>query len=136
MTLAPWAARGGVVLLGLTLLACHPDERTPRGVAERFVDQYYVQINLAGAKPFCAGLAAKKLEEEERLTAGQAIDESTRKPLIRYSLIDKKEEGDRPSFVFEGRIQVEGADTFTRKWIITTRREGEAWKVSNFEEFD
>jgi hypothetical protein len=136
MTLTSWAARGGVALLGLALFACHADERTPQGVAERFVDQYYVQINLAAAKPLCAGLAAKKLEEEERLTAGQAIDESTRKPLIRYSLIDKKEEGDRPSFVFEGRIQVDGADTFTRKWIVTTRREGEAWKVSNFEEFD
>ncbi len=136
MTLATWATRGGVALLGLVLFACHPDERTPQGVAERFVDQYYVQINLAAAKPLCAGLAARKLEEEERLTAGQSIDESTRKPLIRYSLIDKKEEGDRPSFVFEGRIQVDGADTFTRKWIITTRREGDAWRVSNFEEFD
>ncbi|HVO24846.1 MAG TPA: hypothetical protein VMW56_14590 [Candidatus Margulisiibacteriota bacterium] len=136
MTRSTWVARCGVALLGLVLFACHPDERTPQGVAERFVDQYYVQINLAGAKQLCAGLAAKKLEDEERLTAGQAIDESTRKPLIRYSLIDKKEEGDRPSFVFEGRIQVDGADTFTRKWIITTRREGDAWRVANFEEFD
>jgi hypothetical protein len=136
MTVEKWVGHGFVVLLGLTLLACHPDEHTAQGVAERFVDQYYVQINLAGAKPLCAGLATKKLQEEERLIGGQTIDESTRKPLIRYKLIDKKEEGDRPSFVFEGRIHVDGADTFTRKWIITTRREGDAWKVSNFEEFD
>jgi hypothetical protein len=38
--------------------------------------------------------------------------------------------------VFEGTIKVEDAGTFTRKWIITTRRDGELWKVSNFEEFD
>jgi hypothetical protein len=136
MTVTTWAVRGGVALVGFVVFACHPDERTPQGVAERFVDQYYVHINLAAAKALCAGLAAKKLEDEERLTAGQVIDESTRKPLIRYSLIDKREEGDRPSFVFQGRIQVDGADTFTRKWIVTTRREGDAWKVSNFEEFD
>ena len=136
MTLEKPSRRYLLLLLSLTLVACRPDERTAQGIAERFVDQYYVQINLAAAKPLCAGLATKKLEEEQRLTAGQAIDESTHKPTIRYKLIDKKEEGDRPSFVFEGRIQVDSDDVITRKWIVTTRREGDAWKVSNFEEFD
>jgi hypothetical protein len=136
MTTGKFAAGFAAVLLGLTMLACQPDEHTAQGTAERFVDQYYVQINLKGVKPLCVGLAKKKLEEEERLVAGQEIDESTRKPLIRYKLIDKKEDGERPTFVFEGRIHVDGADSFTRKWIITTRREGDVWKVSNFEEFD
>jgi hypothetical protein len=125
-----------LLLLAAAELACRPDTRTALGAAERFVDEYYVRIDLAAAKPLCVGLASKKLENEARLVAGQVIDESTRKPLIRYRLIDRKEEDDHPSFVFEGRIHVEGADTFTRKWLITTRREGEVWKVSNFEEFD
>ena len=62
-----------------------------------------MQINLDAAKPLCAGLATKKLDEEQRLVAGQPIDESTHKPTVRYRLLDKKEEGDRPTFVFEGR---------------------------------
>ena len=125
-----------ILLLSLSLAACRPDEHTAQGIAERFVDEYYVQINLDAAEPLCAGLATKKLDEERRLVAGQAIDESTHKPTVRYKLLDKKEEGDRPTFVFEGRIQVDSDDTVVRKWIITTRREGDAWKVSNFEEFD
>lgn len=125
-----------ILLLSLSLAGCHPDEHTAQGIAERFVDEYYVQINLAAAKPLCAGLATKKLDEEQRLVAGQPIDESTHKPTVGYKLIDKKEEGDRPTFVFEGRIQVDGDEALKRKWIITTRREGDVWRVSNFEEFD
>ena len=125
-----------IVLLGLALVACRSDERTAQGIAERFVDEHYVQINLPATKPLCVGLDLKKIEEEERLVAGQVIDDSTRKPTVHYKLIEKKEAGDRPSFVFEGRIQIDTDDPLVRKWIVTTRREGEAWKVSNFEEFD
>jgi hypothetical protein len=127
---------GAALLLAMTLAACRSDPNSARGVAERFVDQHYVQINLAAAKPYCVGLALKKVEDEQRLTQGQTIDESTRKPSVHYRLIDKKEDADQASFVFEGTIHVEDAGKFTRKWLITTRREGGVWKVSNFEEFD
>ena len=95
MTRHTSTALSSAALLALALVACHPDERTAQGIAERFVDQYYVQINLAGAKPLCAGLATKKLEEEERLTAGQAIDESTHKPMIRYKLLDDEKRNEQ-----------------------------------------
>ena len=118
------------------LLGCHSDPHSARGVAEQFVDQHYVHINLAAAKPFCAGLALHKLEEEQRLTEGQAIDESTRLPSVHYRLIDQKADDATASFVFEGTIRVEDAGEFVRKWIVTTRHSDDAWKVSNFEEFD
>jgi hypothetical protein len=128
--------RGVVPCVLLALAACRADEKTPQGVAERFVDQHYVQIDLEAAKPFCTGLALKKLQDEQRLTQGQLIDESTRKPTVRYRLIEKKDDADHPSFVFEGTIRIEDADNLIRKWLVTTRRDGAAWKVSNFEEFD
>ena len=94
-------------------------------------------IDLSAALPLCTGLALQKLHEEQRLTAGQPIDESTRKPTVRYRLLDKKDEdSDHASFVFEGIIQVEDAGQFTRKWLISARRSEALWKVSNFEEFD
>jgi hypothetical protein len=123
-------------LLATGLLACRADERTALGVAERFVDEHYVQINLEAAKPLCTALALKKIEEEQRLTQGESIDESTRKPTVRYRLLEKKEDGDHASFVFEGTITVPDAGQFTRKWMVSSRRDGETWKVSNFEEFD
>ncbi len=118
------------------LLACRADEKSSLGVAERFVDQHYVQIDLEAAKPFCTGVALKKIEEEQRLTQGQVIDESTRKPTIRYRLVQKTDDADQGSFVFEGTIQVADAGQFVRKWLVTTRRDGNTWKVSNFQEFD
>jgi hypothetical protein len=123
-------------LLATALLACRADERTALGVAERFVDEHYVQINLEAAKPFCTALALKKIEEEQRLIQGESIDESTRKPTVRYRLLEKKEDGDHASFVFEGTIHVPDAGQFKRKWMVSSRRDGETWKVSNFEEFD
>src|ERR1043166_4497729 len=64
------------LLIVLTLASCRADENSARGVADRFVNQEYVEINLDGAKPLCTGLALKKLEEQQRLTEGQQIDES------------------------------------------------------------
>lgn len=125
-----------LVLAWMTMGGCRADEKSSLGVAERFVDQHYVQIDLEAAKPFCTGVALKKLQDEQRLTQGQTIDESTRKPTVRYRLIQKSDEPDQGSFIFEGTIQVEDAGQFVRKWLVTTRRDDAGWKVSNFEEFD
>ncbi len=116
--------------------ACHSSNAGARGVAEQFVDQHYVHIDLEAAKPFCTGLALQKLRDEQRLTQGQQIDESTRKPTVHYRLIETKDDADHPTFVFEGTIDVDDAGQFKRKWLVTMRPDGDSWKVSNFEEFD
>ena len=127
----------GLTLAVFGLLAgCRTDPNSARGVAELFVDAHYVRIDLPAAKLVVSGLALHKLEEEQRLTAGNAIDESTRMPTVRYRLLEEKNEKDTASFVFEGTIQVEDAGQFKRRWIVTTRLSDNAWKVSNFEEFD
>ncbi len=132
------APRHAVVSLLVVLAAstCHSDSSGPRGVAEGFLDQHYVHIDLEAAKPFCTGLALQKLRDEQRLTQGQQIDESTRKPTVHYRLIETKDDAEHPTFVFEGTIDVDDAGQFKRKWLVTMRRDGDGWKVSNFEEFD
>ncbi len=115
---------------------CRRDLRTARGVAEEFVDQHYVHINLQKAKEHSAGLALEKVNEEIRLTSGQAIDASTRKPKVHYRLLEKKEGERRASFLYEGTIRAEDAPEFTRRWLIVTRKEGDRWRVSNFTEYD
>jgi hypothetical protein len=125
-----------LLILAGSLAACRSDPNSARGVAEGFVDQHYVNMRLADARPFCTGLALRKIEEEQRLTAGQVIDDSTRLPTIRYRLLDERADAQTANFVFEGTIHVEGADVFVRRWIITTRQTEGTWKVSNFEEMD
>jgi hypothetical protein len=126
----------GLLVLVFAAAACHSDRAGPRDVAERFLDQHYVHIDLDAAQPFCTGLALQKVRDEQRLTQGQQIDASTRKPTVHYRLIEAKDDAEHPTFVFQGTIDVEDAGQFTRKWLVTMRRDGDAWKVSNFEEFD
>jgi hypothetical protein len=138
MPCSPNASSQRALIVFVALVAgCRAGADTAQGTAERFVDAHYVEINLAAAKGFCVGPALAKVEDEQRLVAGQTIDETTRKPHVAYTLVQKREEGaDRVSFVFEGTIRVEGADTFTRKWLVTTRREAEGWRVANYVEYE
>jgi len=122
-----------ILVLGFS--GCGKDLQTARGVVEEFIDQHYVAINLKKAKEFCVGLALHKVNEEIRLTAGQVIDSSTRKPKIYYRLLEEKVGKQRASFIYQGTIRAEGAPEFTRRWLIIARQENGAWRVSNFKEY-
>ncbi|NIO11206.1 MAG: hypothetical protein GTO40_25600 [Deltaproteobacteria bacterium] len=119
----------------LLISGCGNDLGTARGVVEEFIDQHYVNIDLEKAKEFCVGLALHKINEEIRLTEGQIIDASTRKPKIYYSLLEERIGKDRASFIYKGTIRDEDGDEFTRRWVINARNEDGTWRVSNFKEF-
>src|SRR5512147_693286 len=124
-------------LLALFLAAaCGNDLNTPQGIAEEFVDHHYVKIDLQKAKQYTVSIAQAKIDEEIRLTSGQAIDASTQKPRVNYTLLEKKEGDQRSTYLFEGKIQSDDGTSFTRKWSIATRKEGNGWRVSNFTESD
>jgi len=118
----------------LFLNGCGRDFGTAQGVADEFVDQHYVNFDLQKAKAHAVSLALDKVNEEIRLTAGQKIDASTQKPKINYRLLEKKEGERRASFLYEGTITSDDGTSYTRKWLITARKEGNDWRVSNFTE--
>lgn len=124
------------LLFLLLIAACGRDLSTAQGVVEEFVDQHYVHIDLPKAKALTVSLALHKLNEEIRLTEGQKVDASTQKPRVNYSLLEKKESPERASFLYEGTIQSSDGTSFTRKWLISARKEGAQWRVSNFTESD
>jgi hypothetical protein len=131
----PIAVRAAIVALLLTT-ACGKDLNTAQGIAEEFVDHHYVKIDLQKAKQFTVSVAQAKIDEEIRLTAGQAIDASTQKPRVNYTLLEKNEGAQRSTYLFEGKIQSDDGASFTRKWSIATRKESNGWRVSNFTESD
>ena len=116
------------------LCGCGRDLNTAQGIAEEFVDQYYVQIDLQKAKSYTVSVAREKVNEEIRLTAGQKIDASTNKPKINYRLLEKREGDRRASFLYQGTIHTDDGTSFARKWLIATRKESGQWRVSNFTE--
>ena len=118
------------------LYGCGRDLGTAQGVADEFVDQHYVNFDLQKAKAYTVSLALDKVNEEIRLTAGQKIDASTQKPKINYRLLEKKEEEQRASYLYEGTIRSNDGSSFTRKWLIAARKESDQWRVSNFTESD
>lgn len=129
---------GVVLLIGwmAALAACGRDLRTAEGVAEEFVDHHYVSFDLRKAREYTVGLAQHKIDEEIRLTAGQVIDVSTRKPKVHYRLLEKKEGQSRASFLYEGTIRAEDAPEFKRRWMVIARKAEDVWRISNFAEYD
>lgn len=126
-----------VLLFSLTLLACHPANDTAVGAAASFLDDHYVRIDLDAALQHCVGLAREKVAEEKRLVGDQKIDETTRQPRVTYRLKEERPEAeDHVSLVFDAMIHVDGTDSFARRWLVTVRRMGNEWKVSNFSDFE
>ncbi|HEX6768202.1 MAG TPA: hypothetical protein VF208_02530 [Candidatus Binatia bacterium] len=134
-TKIPIAIRAALLALFLNA-ACGNDLNTPQGIAQEFVDHHYVKIDLQKAKQYTVSVAQAKIDEEIRLTVGQAIDASTQKPRVNYTLLEKKEGDQRSTYLFEGKIQSDDGTSFIRKWSIATRKEGNGWRVSNFTESD
>ena len=128
-----------LTIVTITLLlpsGCARDLNTSQGVAEEFVDHHYVTFDLQKAKGYAVSLALAKVDEEIRLTAGQKIDASTQKPHVNYKLLEKNEGDKRATYLYEGKIQSDDGTSFTRKWLITARKENNQWRVSNFTESD
>ncbi len=133
-----WIPVVTVLVLIAGLSACQlADPNSPRGVAERFLDAHYVQMDLEVAKGYCAGLALKRVEDEIRLTAGQTIDANTRLPRVYYTLVQETPRGDtRVALHYRARISVAGAGEFQKEFLLSLRKEQDGWRVMNYSEFD
>ena len=130
------AAIGIALLLGAADVACRADPSTARGTAERFLDAHYVEIDLPSALPFTTGLARKKVEDELELTKGIEIDDTTRKPIVRYSLLEEHPDAEGGTkFLYRCKILVDGAEGFERRWLVTVRQEPPGFRVTNSQEF-
>ncbi|HEY9157044.1 hypothetical protein [Candidatus Binatus sp.] len=114
---------------------CHP-ANSARGVADRFVDQYYVAINLKAAEPFCTGLALDKLHREIQMIGSQKIDANTHKPTVHYKLTAQRDGADHVEFLFRATIEVPDGGSFNRNLLITARKTADTWKVSNFDDYE
>ena len=125
------------IVAAATLAACRADPSTARGTAERFLDAHYVEIDLPRALPFTSGLAREKVEKEMALVKGVEIDDTTRKPIVRYALLEEHPDDEGGTkFLYRGKILVDGADGFERRWLVTVRPQGdEGFRVTNYQEF-
>lgn len=124
-----------MILLAGFAAACTPDSDSARGVAESFLDEHYVRMDLKASLAHVTGLARHKVEEELRLVGDQEIDAGTMRPTVTYELDEERPGGDdRATFLYRGKVSLDGDGSFEIRWLVTARRENGGWKVSNYEE--
>ena len=129
-----WAS-AFVGLLGAGLAACEPTDPA-HAAAGVFVDRYYVELDLAAARPHATGLALAKLTREAELLAGIDAPASAGKPTVNYQMIEESETsapGQR-SFLFELTISFTDAQVNQLALVTLQSDDSGVWQVANFEE--
>ena len=109
-----------------------------QGVADQFVQAYYVQIDQAQALEFTAGLAHQRLREElqqvAQLRRGGSLEQA--RPKVSYTLARTQPEGRQMLLVYDLTITPPQVAPMLKKILIITEQLGEQWKVINFTETD
>jgi hypothetical protein len=124
-------------LVTVCLLACAAAKSPSEKVAGEFMDHYYVRTDLRLAQEDCDGLAHQKVEESLRLTEGQSVDSTTRRPRISYRLLESHSEGKESNYLYGIRIEGERMETLHKKTLLKLReRDNGVWKVTQFSDSD
>lgn len=126
-----------LLVVGLALLAACTSDDPARAAAERFVDRYYVEIDLPAAREQAAGLARAKVEREMQLLEGVAPPEEEVRPRIHYRFLEQQASGrDRRGFLFELTISFDRGEQIQRRALVTVGEQHGAWHAVNFQELD
>lgn len=128
------AARRRFALAAFLLCAACARSSTPEDVARRFIEEYYVRVDLGAARRIADGLASRKIDEQVALRQGQALGGAVEGRNVAYHLVRRQQDGDRHSFMYEVRIRPTGGGEFTRRSVVAVTPAGGAWRVSNFTE--
>jgi len=109
-----------------------------QGVADRFMQAYYVQIDQAQALEFASGLAHERLRQELQQVAplrrGSNLEQA--RPKLSYTLARAQPEGRQVLLVYDLTITPSQVKPMFKKILIITEQLGDQWKVINFTETD
>jgi hypothetical protein len=127
----------GALYMAMAILGCSPSN-SAQGVADRFVQAYYVQIDQAQALEFTTGLARERLRQELQQVAplrrGSNLEQA--RPKMSYTLVRTQLEGRQVLVVYDLTITPPQVKPILKKILIITEQLGEQWKVINFAETD
>jgi hypothetical protein len=128
---------GAAAVFAVLVLACSQGDPA-RGAAERFIDAYYVEIDLPRAREQTVGLAQAKVDDEMKLLEGQAAADGTSRPTVNYRFVEQQDAAnrDRRGFIYELTITFDGRDQIKRRTLVTVREDDGVWHAANFQEID
>ena len=132
--------KGGMLAalcIAAALVACSRSN-SAQGVADRFMQAYYVQIDQAQALELSTGLARERLRQELQQVAplrrGGGLEQA--RPKASYSLARTQHDGRQVLLVYDLTITPPQVMPILKKILIITEQLGEQWKVINFAEAD
>jgi hypothetical protein len=123
--------------IAIAILGCSRRD-SAQGVADQFMQAYYVQIDQARALEFSHGLARERLRQELQQVAplrrGNSIEQA--RPQASYTLARTQPDGQQVLFVYDLTITPSQVKPILKKVLIIAEPLGEQWKVINFTETD
>ena len=126
-----------VLLISVAFVGCSRDN-TPEGVANRFMQAYYVQIDQGQALEFAGALARERLQQELRAVAPLRRDGTfpAARPDVKYTLDRTQPEGRQVLLYYDLTIAPTHVAPMLKKVLVITEQLDEQWKVINFTEAD
>jgi len=121
----------------MALLGCSRSD-SAQGVADQFMQAYYVQIDQAQALELSSGLAHERLRQELQQVAplrrGGSLEQA--RPKVSYTLTHTQPEGRQVLLVYDLTITPPQVKPILKKILLITEPLGQQWKVINFTETD
>ena len=128
---------GAASCIAILILGCSRNN-SAQGVADQFMQAYYVQIDQAQALEFATGLAHERLRQELQqvtpLRRGTNLEQA--RPKVSYTLARTQPEGRQVLFVYDLTITPPQVKPMLKKILVITEQLGNQWKVINFTETD
>ena len=127
----------GALCIAMALLGCSRSD-SAQGVADQFMQAYYVQIDQAQALELSSGLAHERLRQELQQVAplrrGSSLEQA--RPKVSYTLARTQPEGRQVLLVYDLTITPSQVKPILKKILLIAEPLGEQWKVINFTETD
>lgn len=119
------------------LISCAKDSSTPKGVSEKFIEEYFVYIEQEKALPLTMGLAKMKIEEQlKEVKKVRKTGENLGFMLADVEFTFVKEMSVREGIKgFEYELNIQSNDfSQKRNVLISVSKKNGKWLVSNFTE--
>ncbi len=106
----------------------------PVGIAEAFLDAYYVSIDLEKARRLTVGLERTKIDRQLKATKRMSrLDKNLSK--VSYRLLNERSLDDgKKAFSFDLSVEPQDGRPFRRVVFLHLRREEQNWRVHAFRE--
>ncbi len=122
-----------VAALALVGAACSRQPSASRAVADRFMELYYGQANVAEAVKLCSGAARTRLEGELQAIQGVKPDSDANKPRITFDLTGSTAPSATQA-TYHYRVTAHTADVGPVATTLTLAEDGGQWHVTSVNE--